>query len=316
MNLLTYRNQGLNPLHFKEKICLSYLSLNQQTHTREITISLINTLSTMKKISLTLAALSLITISIFTTSCNLFDDAICKSVEGAVESQTLDLDAFTAVDVRDEAMVYVTQGATQEIRVDAEQEILDNLEISVENDELVVRTKGCFRGDYTFDVFITLPASQALTDIEVSGAGGLFAQTPLEVADEVAFGVSGSGELEFQANNEPTKVTVGSSGSGNSNITVTTTDTDVSISGSGRVTLSGASQDLEAGISGSGSLKAYDFIAKNGNISVSGSGGAEVQIVGGTLDVTISGSGTVRYKGTPGEITESITGSGRLIDEN
>ena len=91
---------------------------------------------------------------------------------------------------------------------------------------------------------------------------------------------------------------------------------EIGISGSGRVMLIGASVDTEVSITGSGILKAYEFVTKNANVSVSGSGNAEMRVEGGAFDVRISGSGTVRYLGQPGSIEESISGSGRLLDEN
>ncbi|MEO0582287.1 MAG: head GIN domain-containing protein [Bacteroidota bacterium] len=270
----------------------------------------------MKKISLILSACMLVALAMTTTSCNLFNETICTRIEGDTEAQTLELDAITSLDVRDDAQVFLKEGPVQEVRVEAQQEILDNLNFRVENGELIVDVEGCFRGDYTFDVYVTLPSAQALEDLEVSGAGSLQTNTAMTVSDDVDFDISGSGSIDFTAANATSSVEISNSGSGEANIEIGTNTMDIGISGSGRIMLIGASVDTEVSITGSGILQAYEFVTKNANVSVSGSGNAEMRVEGGALDVRISGSGTVRYKGQPGSIEESISGSGRLIDEN
>ena len=84
-----------------------------------------------------------------------------------------------------------------------------------------------------------------------------------------------------------------------------------SISGSGSVTASGTVDSVSAAISGSGDIKLGTLVARDVRVSISGSGDADVT-ANGALEVQISGSGDVRYRGTPTQVTKSISGSGSV----
>jgi Putative auto-transporter adhesin, head GIN domain len=83
------------------------------------------------------------------------------------------------------------------------------------------------------------------------------------------------------------------------------------ISGSGTITASGAVNDQDVDISGSGRYQAEQMTSKAVKAQISGSGNASV-LASDTLDVTISGSGTLTYSGDP-KVTQEISGSGKLI---
>ncbi len=85
-------------------------------------------------------------------------------------------------------------------------------------------------------------------------------------------------------------------------------DFDVEISGSGTVVAEGAAGSLDLSISGSGSFDGEDLVSALGNVSLSGSGSAVVNVKD-DLDVRVSGSGSVRYLGEP-SVSVSIFGSG------
>jgi hypothetical protein len=104
-------------------------------------------------------------------------------------------------------------------------------------------------------------------------------------------------------------VTVSGSGSVTA-VDVVATGFEVDISGSGTVTLEGVSEHLDLSISGSGVFKGEGFVSATGNVSVSGSGEALVNVTD-DLDVDVSGSGTVGYIGDPA-LSTSISGSGEI----
>jgi hypothetical protein len=82
----------------------------------------------------------------------------------------------------------------------------------------------------------------------------------------------------------------------------------VTINGSGDVEASGMSRELEIGINGSGNYNGEDLVASLGNVDVSGSGFAVVQVTD-DLTVSVSGSGAVEYIGDP-TLDQSVSGSG------
>ena len=88
------------------------------------------------------------------------------------------------------------------------------------------------------------------------------------------------------------------------------TDLGLSISGSGNFSFSGSAKNLNAKISGSGNVRAFDMPTENATVKISGSGNVQVNATR-LLDATISGSGDIVYKGTP-SVNTSVTGSGRV----
>lgn len=110
----------------------------------------------------------------------------------------------------------------------------------------------------------------------------------------------------------------GVSTSGSAGITTTGTfsaaDFNASISGSGNISLeAGEADKYLISISGSGKVKSFGFIARAADITINGSGDAEVQ-VSQNLKANISGSGNIYYKGNP-VVDSHVSGSGKLIKQ-
>ena len=86
---------------------------------------------------------------------------------------------------------------------------------------------------------------------------------------------------------------------------------NANISGSGTVTLtSGTSQSSKYNISGSAKIDAREHVTQNAVVDIAGSGIVWLQVTN-NLNVNISGSAEVNYLGDP-TITSSISGSGRI----
>jgi Putative auto-transporter adhesin, head GIN domain len=85
---------------------------------------------------------------------------------------------------------------------------------------------------------------------------------------------------------------------------------EASISGSGSITADGEVQHLEASISGSGDLELSHLRAETGDVTISGSGDADIHVTD-QLRATVSGSGDIHYRGDP-KATLHISGSGSI----
>ncbi len=87
-------------------------------------------------------------------------------------------------------------------------------------------------------------------------------------------------------------------------------DIGLQISGSGNFSFAGTAKNMNAKVSGSGDIRAYDLACEVANVKITGSGDMQLN-VSRSLDATITGSGDIIYKGTP-SVNTSITGSGRV----
>lgn len=86
---------------------------------------------------------------------------------------------------------------------------------------------------------------------------------------------------------------------------------DIALNGSGAVDADGKTSALKLEQNGSGAVDLSSLTAQDADISVSGSGDAEIHATGKT-QVGISGSGTVALTSKPSSLTTSISGSGTV----
>jgi Putative auto-transporter adhesin, head GIN domain len=103
------------------------------------------------------------------------------------------------------------------------------------------------------------------------------------------------------------------SGSGSVNVSkLATPSLSSKISGSGTMTANGTADNQDLDLSGSGRYRAEQLIGKRVKVAISGSGSADVHATE-VLDIQMSGSGTLSYTGNPPQITQEISGSGKVI---
>jgi Ca2+-binding RTX toxin-like protein len=88
----------------------------------------------------------------------------------------------------------------------------------------------------------------------------------------------------------------------------------VTNSGTGSVTLLGKANSLTLVNEGSGDLKAFEFEVLEADLTLIGSGNAELHCTE-SMKVLIEGSGNVYYRGNP-TMEASIEGSGKVVDAN
>lgn len=85
----------------------------------------------------------------------------------------------------------------------------------------------------------------------------------------------------------------------------------IAVLGSGDVRASGSVDRLDASVSGSGDLRLFDLKAREVHVSIAGGGDVNVN-AGERLAATVAGSGDIRYRGSPKELSRSISGSGSI----
>lgn len=206
---------------------------------------------------------------------------------GEVVETTREVQDFSRLTFAGMGNLYIEQGFEEALSIEAEENLIENLDIEVRGDTLFIGTK---EGK---NLRPTEPMNYYL-----------------DVKDLERVTLSGSGLIEaedFQAE----KLTLTLSGSGNIVIEyLEAVSLNVTLSGSGNIELSGDLEDQDVIISGSGDYDARGLKSSVADILISGSGNAEIRVED-NLDVLISGSGNVRYFGSP-SIDETVTGSGSV----
>lgn len=208
------------------------------------------------------------------------------SGEGPIVKRTLDLSSFNKVVLTNNANVYLRQGSSQSVEVEAQQNIIDNLVTEVSDGTWKIRFDDPVRRSEGITVYITIPTLEA---VRISGSGNLKGENTFTGINELGVSISGSGNISLEVE---------------ANIV------DTHISGSGDIRLAGRTDKHGISISGSGDVEAYNLSSGACKVRISGSGDCEVEVQD-DLEVRISGSGDVNYKGRP-RISSRISGSGDI----
>jgi hypothetical protein len=187
--------------------------------------------------------------------------------------------------------VYITQGNTPSIEVEADENLLPYIETDIREDELRLGPKKGYNIKPTGDIIVRVTVVK-LEELAGSGTAGFYSQGTIK-GDKLEVALSGRGdaELDLQYN----KLEVG-------------------ISGTGKVRLKGRADEAEIAISGSGDVDAPAMQAQRMEVAISGSGNAYVN-ASKKLEISVSGSGNVKYKGAA-TVSQSVSGKAKIEHEN
>jgi hypothetical protein len=207
---------------------------------------------------------------------------------GNVASQDRSVSDFKNVEVDGAAKVFITQGDQRSVKVEADENLQQYIEVYNEGDKVVIREKHGFNLDPTNDIKIYV-TSPVYNDIEASGAGDIIGLTPIANSEGVDLHLSGAGMIKMEIN---------------------TPHISAELSGAGSVDLKGDTKSAEFELSGVGSAHCFNLKSENTKVEISGVGSAQVY-ASVKLDAEVSGAGSVDYKGG-GSVDQHVSGVGSV----
>lgn len=184
----------------------------------------------------------------------------------------------------------ITEGDTESLTIEADDNLIPLIETRVENGELVIgidRNRGNISMNPTRPIKYTLSVKN-LDAITVSGAGNVSA--PSLKSDNFAIVTSGAGNVNLQK--------------------LETKALKVTVSGAGNILLAGRAETQDTSLSGLGSYDAGNLATTATSIRLTGAGSATLW-ASDTLNVQVSGAGSISYYGSP-KVTQSISGIGSV----
>lgn len=210
---------------------------------------------------------------------------------GVAQKQTRNVGRFEGVNLGMAANLYVKQGNTSSVVIEASEDALAQIETEVKGGILVIKQDNDWNWWKNWKaknvkIYITNPTFEHLS-------------------------VSGSGKIQGENSLQSKTMYVGVSGSGEVNLDIKTVDLESKISGSGNMNLKGSARNTQLSISGSGKLDAENLASENCEVRISGSGNCRVQ-VHNSLDSRVSGSGNIYYRGNPVKLSNKTSGSGSI----
>lgn len=228
----------------------------------------------------------LLAVALVLSACMRFSD-LHEEIKGSGKpgTETRSLANFTKIRLEGAMDVYVTQGASESARIEADDNLLKYITTDVSNNELEISSTESLESDNPIKVYVTV---KSLTALNLEGSGTMVTQTPFN-SREFGASIAGSGDI---------------------NANITAEKLNASIAGSGNVILKGSANLASVSVAGSGDVKGYDLVAKTASVDIAGSGDCEVNATE-QLTGNIMGSGSIYYHGDP-KLNTSIMGSGDI----
>jgi len=245
----------------------------------------------MKSINTILLTAALLSGTTFTYAAK--TATVKNSDAAASEVQDRHLSGFNAIDIEGSVDVYIVQGQTESVKVEAPSDFMDHIITEVSGNTLRIRDKnssGWHWGGWSTHKKVAVYVS---------------------VRDIHEIGATGSGDVYFKEGLHTNSLRIGLSGSGDVQGLIETKNLDCSISGSGDLKLAGHADQSSISLSGSGDFSARSLITQNTAVRVSGSGDANIN-VSNNLNAAVSGSGDVSYTGGAQHVIKSKSGSGDI----
>ena len=241
----------------------------------------------MKRFAFILLAFSLVS-----TSCRYIGGKRVRG-NGHITTETRTVGEFNSVRAGGAYNVYVTQDSQFSVKVEADENLMEYIDIYTEGDDLFIENKYGYnpRPSRKLKVYVSAPAYRR---ISVSGAGDIVGQNQISNHDQLELRVSGAGNVKMD---------------------VDAPRVEVHVSGSGDIALKGKAKDFDASVSGAGNIKCYDMMAEKTDVQISGAGDAEV-FASVQLDARVSGAGNVKYKGDPPTVNSKTSGAGSIHKVN
>jgi hypothetical protein len=217
-----------------------------------------------------------------------FDDGTVSKIEDR------HLSGFNAVSLGGSFDVYITQGSTESVKVEAPDNVIDHIITEVDNGTLKIYNKNdngfhwddLFGGHKKIAVYVT---AKDIISVSVSGSGDMFFREGIHT-NSLRLRVSGSGDMIG-------KVDVKS--------------LESSISGSGDMKISGRADNSAVSVGGSGDYAGRGLVTVNTSVRVSGSGDASIN-ASSSVNASVSGSGDIRYTGGAKNVVSAKSGSGDI----
>lgn len=206
------------------------------------------------------------------------------------EKQNRHLSGFTGVEVIGSYDVFIKQGSTESVIVEADDDVIDRIITEVKGGTLKIYTK---KSNWNFSwenkktaIYVT---AKDLNNISLVGSGDVSFVDGIST-NKLSLKVTGSGDLSGKVNVKAL---------------------ESSLTGSGDIKLSGQAQTSSVTVTGSGDFSARDLVTNRSIVQVRGSGDAGVN-VSQQLDASVAGSGDIRYTGSAKQISSSKSGSGDI----
>jgi hypothetical protein len=282
----------------------------------------------MRKTYITLSVLVLFLV----TACGLSGGLGFRTVRGSgkVISERRDVSGFVRVDVCCGMELTLTQGGSESLEIEADDNFMPEIVTRVVNGRLAIEYQDTTNVSYRPSQPVKLYLSAVdLQEADISGGGKLdsesFSSDRFElrlsggseavlgelVTDRFEVKISGGGEIDTESiKAQSVKIDL----SGGSDAVIKDLEGEsftLDMSGGGKASIAGIVSKSRIDLSGGSIFDGQDLSSRDTVFSCSGGGGSTIW-VSDTLDVDLSGGCTLRYYGQPEIVEQNLSGGSDL----
>lgn len=207
-----------------------------------------------------------------------------KTGSGNIEKQSRQVSSFTAVSAGGGFEVFIRQGSSGKVTIEADDNIINDIETEVSGGKLKIRFKDNMSvNNATVRIYVETPG---LTSVNASAAADIKVEGLLKSDKTVHFQASSAGSITAE---------------------VDAPGVETEASSSGKVVLKGHTKDLDTQASSGGSIEADELLSENAKAQVSS--GASIDLHASVkLNAQASSGGSIDYRGNPAVSKQESSG--------
>lgn len=223
-------------------------------------------------------------------------------VMNAQTMKTHKVTSFTGIAVSNGLDLYVTQGNTHSLKIEATDKQHEKIKIKNDGKNLKIEFNGKWIKNDLIKVYVTL---ENLESLAASGGSDVYMKGDFKT-ETLSVAISGGSDLEI-GNIDATKVTFTASGGSDVDIEKLIIDKLImTISGGSDADFAGSCSKMTLVTSGGSDVEADNFVVENATATISGGSDATIHVTG-NVTLAVSGASDVTCKGKPANVTKSIT---------
>lgn len=205
--------------------------------------------------------------------------------DGELVSQNRAVSGFKGINVSGGFAVEITQGNSESVRIEAQENLLSSIQTEVKNGVLHIYTSNNITNSKGMKAYITL---KELNSVSISG------------------GVKVTGKSTFKANSFDLDM----SGGSKVQLAIDTKKLKMDMSGASKVVLTGQADEVAMDMSGASKVDASELEAKRVRVGASGASAVKVYAKD-ALSIDASGATKVDYRGNP-KITSTASPAAKI----
>ena len=231
----------------------------------------------MKTIQFYMTTLAVLTIALLLADAPLMAQQLRGN--GNIQTQDRNVSGFEGINVGGGFTVELTQGNKESLRLEAEENLLDNIKTEVRNGVLHIYNEDGVTTKKGMKAYITI---QELNSMDISGGVKVIGKSPFR-SDALKLDLSGASNVKLD---------------------IDTKEMKADLSGASKIELVGKADEVDMNLSGASKVEAADLQAKR--VKVEASGASKVKLYATeSLDIDASGASFVYYKGSPSITAET-----------